>query len=148
MLSAIFHDRGGGADDPDFSVDLTWSTATIRTPEIWYIISRNCYTSQGDPDSSFPYLELWLALVAPMPYGSCDRQLWHLFPMGAVIDSCGTYALCERWWSGTYALWELWSTVVAPMPYGSCDRHSWHLCPMGAVIDTHGTYGSCDWHSW
>ena len=55
MLSATFHDWGGGADDPDFSIDLTWSTATIRTHEILYIICRNCYTSQGDPDSSFPY---------------------------------------------------------------------------------------------
>ena len=33
MLSATFHDWGGGADGPDFSVDLTWSTATIRTPD-------------------------------------------------------------------------------------------------------------------
>ena len=56
MLSATFHDWGSGANDPDFSVDLTWSTATIRTPEILYVILRNCYTSQGDPDSSFPYL--------------------------------------------------------------------------------------------
>ena len=55
MLSAIFHDRGGRADDPNFSVDLTRSTATFRTPEILYIILRNSYTSQGDPDSSFPY---------------------------------------------------------------------------------------------
>ena len=51
-----FHGRGIGADDPDFSVDLTWSTATIHTPEILYIIRINCYDSQGDPDSSFPYL--------------------------------------------------------------------------------------------
>ena len=36
---------GHRGDDPDFSVDLTWSTATIRTPEILYIIHRNCYTS-------------------------------------------------------------------------------------------------------
>ena len=56
MLSATFHDRGVGADDPDFSADLTWSTATIRTPEILYIICRNCYIPQGYPDSSFPYL--------------------------------------------------------------------------------------------
>ena len=56
MLSATFHDWGGGADDPDFSVDLTRSMATFRTPEILYIIRRNCYTTQGDPDSSFPYL--------------------------------------------------------------------------------------------
>ena len=57
MLSATSYDRGGGADDPDFSVDLTRSTATFRTPKILYIIRINCYTSQGDPDSSFPYLQ-------------------------------------------------------------------------------------------
>ena len=45
-----------GADDADFSIDLTWSTPTTHTTEILYIICRNCYTSQGDPDSSFPYL--------------------------------------------------------------------------------------------
>ena len=56
MLSATSHDRGCGANNPDFSVDLTRSTSTFRTPEILYIIRRNCYTSQGDPDSSFPYL--------------------------------------------------------------------------------------------
>ena len=56
MLTATFHDQGGGANDPDFSVNLTRSTATLRTPEILYIICRNCYTFQDDPDSSFPYL--------------------------------------------------------------------------------------------
>ena len=56
MLSATFHDRGGRANDPDFSVYLNRSTATFRTPEILYIIRRNWYTSQGDPDSIFPYL--------------------------------------------------------------------------------------------
>ena len=56
MLSTTFHDCYSGADDPDFSVNLTRSTATFRTPEILYIILRNYYTSQGDPDSSFPYL--------------------------------------------------------------------------------------------
>ena len=45
---------GDGADDLDFSVDLTRSTATFHTPEILYIIHRNSYTTQGDPDSSFP----------------------------------------------------------------------------------------------
>ena len=35
MLSATFHDRSGGADDPDFSVDLTRSTAIFRTSEIY-----------------------------------------------------------------------------------------------------------------
>ena len=53
MLSATVHDWGVGADDPDFSGDLTRSMATFRTLEILYIIYRNCYTSQGDPDSSF-----------------------------------------------------------------------------------------------
>ena len=53
LLQTTFHDWGGGADDPDVSIDLTWSTATIHTPEILYIIRRNCQTSQGDTDSSF-----------------------------------------------------------------------------------------------
>ena len=30
--------------------------ATFRAPEILYIIRGNCCTSQGDPDSSFPYI--------------------------------------------------------------------------------------------
>ena len=41
-----------GANDPDLSVALTRSTATFHSPQILYIISRNCYTSQGDPDSN------------------------------------------------------------------------------------------------
>ena len=56
MLSSTFHDWGSRVDDSDFSVDLTWSMATICTPEILYRIRRNFNTSQGDPDSSFPYL--------------------------------------------------------------------------------------------
>ena len=36
------------------------TTATFCTPEILYIIRRNCYTSQCDPDSSFP---LWHQLI-------------------------------------------------------------------------------------
>ena len=43
----------GGANDPDFSIDLSRSRATLRTTEILYIFRGNCYTSQGDPDSSF-----------------------------------------------------------------------------------------------
>ena len=49
------HDRGGRADDLDFSIDLARSTAIFQKPEILYIIRINCYTTQGDPDSSFPY---------------------------------------------------------------------------------------------
>ena len=68
MLSATFNDRGGGANYPAFSVDLTSSTAIFRSPEILQIFRRNCYTSQGDPDSSFP---LWkwcnLMLVPSRP---------------------------------------------------------------------------------
>ena len=45
-----------GANDPDFPVDLSRSRATFRITEILYIFPRNCYSSQGDPDSSFPYL--------------------------------------------------------------------------------------------
>ena len=40
-------------DEPDFSIDLTRSMATFHTPEILYIICRNCYNAQGDPDSGF-----------------------------------------------------------------------------------------------
>ena len=54
MLSATFDDRGGGANDPAFSVDLTRSRAIFRDPEVLYIIRGTCCTSQGDPDSSFP----------------------------------------------------------------------------------------------
>ena len=75
MLSATFHDWGVGADDPDFSVDLTWSTATICTPEILYIIRRNFYTSQGDPDSSFPYLDS-LSFVYILPSKSQNGILF------------------------------------------------------------------------
>ena len=54
MLSATFDDRGGGANDPAFSVDLTKSRAIFCDPEILYITRGTCCTSQGDPDSSFP----------------------------------------------------------------------------------------------
>ena len=54
MLSATFDDRGGGANYPAFSMDLTRSRAIFHDPEILYIIRRTCCTSQGDPDSSFP----------------------------------------------------------------------------------------------
>ena len=40
MLSATFDDRGGGANDPAFSVDLTRSRAIFRDPEILYIITE------------------------------------------------------------------------------------------------------------
>ena len=53
MLSVTFDD---GANDIDFSIDLSRSRATFCTTEILYIFRRNCYTSQGGPDSSFPYL--------------------------------------------------------------------------------------------
>ena len=59
FIRAFHHFRWlgrGGANDPDFSVDLGRSRATFRTTEILYIFRRNCYTSQGDPDSRFPYL--------------------------------------------------------------------------------------------
>ena len=81
LLSATFHDWGGRANDPDFSVDLTISTASFQTPEILYTIRSNCYTSQGDPDSSFPYLDFettskfgawkWM-------WESCQRLRWLL----------------------------------------------------------------------
>ena len=62
MLSATFHDRGGGAHDPDFSVDLARSMATFCPPEILYI-GRNCYASQGDPDFNYPYLHVVTPLM-------------------------------------------------------------------------------------
>ena len=46
---------GGRANDPAFSMDLTRSRAIFSDPEILYIIHGTCCTSQGDPDSSFPY---------------------------------------------------------------------------------------------
>ena len=46
MLSATFHNWGGGPHQVH---------GHFPTPEILYIIHRNCYTSQGDPDFSFPY---------------------------------------------------------------------------------------------
>ena len=58
MLSATFDDRGGGANDPAFSVDLTSSTAVFRSHKILQIFRGNCYTSQGDPDSPDGKLEL------------------------------------------------------------------------------------------
>ena len=78
-----------GADDPDFSVDLTWSMAKIHTPEILYIICRNCYTSQGDPDSSFPYLCLGdrLTVIPVFCYG---EAVWYgyFFWTGFTAKSC------------------------------------------------------------
>ena len=47
MLSATFHNWGGGPHQVH---------GHFPTPEILYIIHRNRYTSQGDPDFSFPYL--------------------------------------------------------------------------------------------
>ena len=66
MLSATFHDWGGRADDPNLSVALTRSMAAFHSPDLLYIIRRNCYTSQGDPDSSFP---LWKLIFKP--YKKC-----------------------------------------------------------------------------
>ena len=70
MLPTTFHDRGGGADDPDLSVALTMSTATFHSPDILYIICRNCYTpqAQGDPDSSFPS---WLSCTCRALFLHC-----------------------------------------------------------------------------
>ena len=69
MLSATFHYWGGIANDPDLYVALTRSMATFRCPEILYIIRRNCYTSQGDHDSSFP---LWLCNISVELYHLCN----------------------------------------------------------------------------
>ena len=37
MLSTTFHDQGCGADDPDLSVALTRSMATLSSPDILYL---------------------------------------------------------------------------------------------------------------
>ena len=79
MLSATFDDRGGGANDPAFSVDLTSFTAIFCSPEILQIFRGNCYTSQGDPDSSFP---LWLgsrafnSLQNDVCFNHLGQKLW------------------------------------------------------------------------
>ena len=78
MLSATFNAQGIGADDPDFSVDLNRSTATIRIPEILYIIHRNCYTSQGDPDFSFPYLQRVTPWLLQLSNSGCEVTLFYL----------------------------------------------------------------------
>ena len=44
MLYATFHDWGGGADDPDLSVALTRSMATLSSPDFLYIIHGNGYS--------------------------------------------------------------------------------------------------------
>ena len=54
MLSNTFDDLGGGANDSAFFVDLASSKAIFHRTEILQIIRGNCYTSQGDIDSSFP----------------------------------------------------------------------------------------------
>ena len=54
MLSATFNDRGGGANDRAFSVNLSRSRAIFRDPETFYIIRGTCYTSQADANSGFP----------------------------------------------------------------------------------------------
>ena len=60
-----------GANDPAFSVDLTRSRANFRIPEILYTIRQNCYTSQGDPDSSFPY---WLCSWKTISKGGYNSE--------------------------------------------------------------------------
>ena len=50
MLSAIFHDRSSGADDPDISITLTRSTATLSSPDLLYIIHGHGYFSQAVGD--------------------------------------------------------------------------------------------------
>ena len=57
MLSDTFHDWGVGADDPDLSVALTRSMATLSSSDLLYIIRLNVYFSQAVGDTSFP---LWI----------------------------------------------------------------------------------------
>ena len=72
----------GRADDPDFSVDLTRSMAIFHTPEILYVIPRNCYTSQGDPDSSFP---LWSSHVCHCNLHVRHLQAWMFHASGIIL---------------------------------------------------------------
>ena len=65
---------GGRANDPAFSVDLTRSRAIFRDPEILYIIRRNCCTSQGDPDSSFPYRPMPVVILFDKFVRTCATQ--------------------------------------------------------------------------
>ena len=58
MLSATFHDWGGGVDDPDLSIALTRSAATLSSPDLLHIICENGYFVQAVGDTSFP---LWSA---------------------------------------------------------------------------------------
>ena len=60
--------RGAGANDPAFSVDLTSSMAIFRRTEILQIIHGNCYTSQGGPDSSFPLWPPWSSKMTESMY--------------------------------------------------------------------------------
>ena len=60
MLSATFHDRGNGADDPDLPVTLTRTTATLSSPDLLYIIHGNGYFSQAVGDTSF---SIWVPIV-------------------------------------------------------------------------------------
>ena len=59
MLSSTFHDSGSGANDPDLSVTLTTSTATLRSTDLLYIIHNNGYFSQAVGDTSFLLWHLW-----------------------------------------------------------------------------------------
>ena len=81
-----FDDRGGGANDPVFSVDLARSRAIFRDPEILYIIRVTCCTSQGDPDSSFPYGHSGWSLAWDHFRGSIDD------PCGVIADFRGVIA--------------------------------------------------------
>ena len=50
---APLHEQDDGADDPDLSVALTRSIATLSSPDLLYIIRGNGYFSQDVGDTSF-----------------------------------------------------------------------------------------------
>ena len=81
----------------DISVNLTRSMATFHTPEILYIICRNCYTSQGNPDSSFPYLA-WDHCRGDIddPCGVIADFCWVIAdPCSVVAGPCDIVAISE-----------------------------------------------------
>ena len=108
MLSATFDDWGGGANanDPAFSVDLTRSTAIFHRTEILQIIRENCYTSQGDPDSSFPlWFESRPTIWQKMPFiliiilhnYNKQRPLTESYYQSSLIDYQSSLVIYPKW---------------------------------------------------
>ena len=96
MLSATFHDLCSVADDPDLSIALTRSTATFRSPEIIFIICRNCYTSRGDPDSSFPLWFWYHSYYADVPE-QCHYSRLHFKSRCVWLSSWMLKSIFNEW---------------------------------------------------